>query len=233
VSWGWFTPGELGSRVDLCQDPDPPPFWNTGASVSQSPSRQWAWQSLTTPIFWAIFSGGFFGLYIKFVYFFESCWWLWFSLGSLWQQIDKRRGRAHPQVLVGVATKWAATPFGHSGNNWQAEAWRRFRIITASFWYQLMFTSGKQPHVTLLIDGALESRKVPVRLNSYQCNYLLFGLRSFFCVCFFWLVFLVNFDHLAKKNKMENKFDFFGFSSLFFFREELAKVLVDGWILVA
>jgi hypothetical protein len=185
VSWGWFTPGELGSRVDLCQDPDPPPFWNTGASVSQSPSRQWAWQSLATPIFWAIFSGGFFGLYIKFVYFFESCWWLWFSLGSLWQQIDKRRGRAHPQVLVGVATKWAATPFGHSGNNWQAEAWRRFRIITASFWYQLMFTSGKQPHVTLLIDGALKSRKVPVRLNSYQCNYLLFGLRSFFCVCFF------------------------------------------------
>jgi hypothetical protein len=73
----------------------------------------------------------------------------------------------------------------HSGNNWQAEAWRRFRIITASFWYQLMFASGKQPHVTLLIDGALESRKVPVRLNSYQCNYLLFGLRSFFCVCFF------------------------------------------------
>lgn len=82
--------------------------------------------------------------------------------------------------------------------------------------------------MTLLIDGALESRKVPVRLNSYQCNYLLFGLRSFFCVCFFLIGFLVNFDRLAKKNKMENKFDFFGFSSLFFFREELAKVLVDG-----
>jgi len=91
-----------------------------------------------------------------------------------------------------------------------------------------MFASGKQPHVTLLIDGALESRKVPVRLNSYQCNYLLFGLRSFFCVCFFDWFFLVNIDRLAKKNKMENKFDFFGFSSLFFFREELAKVLVDG-----
>lgn len=81
--------------------------------------------------------------------------------------------------------------------------------------------------MTLLIDGALESRKVPVRLNSYQCNYLLFGLRSFF-VCVFLIGFLVNFDRLAKKNKMENKFDFFGFSSLFFFREELAKVLVDG-----
>lgn len=47
-------------------------------------------------------------------------------------------------------------------------------------------------------------------------------------MCFFLIGFLVNFDRLAKKNKMENKFDFFGFSSLFFFREELAKVLVDG-----
>jgi len=31
---------------------------------------------------------------------------------------------------------------------------------------------------------------------------------------------------LAKKNKMENKLDFFGFSSILF--RELAKVLVDG-----
>jgi hypothetical protein len=37
-----------------------------------------------------------------------------------------------------------------------------------------------------------------------------------------------QFDRLAKKNKMENKLDFFGFSSIFGFREELAKVLVDG-----
>ena len=128
VSWGWFTPGELGSRVDLCQDPDPPPFWNTGASVSQSPSRQWAWQSLATPIFWAIFSGGFFGLYIKFVYFFESCWWLWFSLGSLWQQIDKRRGRAHPQVqLVGVATKWSEP---RPLPQWQQSAGRSLETVS-------------------------------------------------------------------------------------------------------
>jgi len=32
---------------------------------------------------------------------------------------------------------------------------------------------------------------------------------------------------------MENKFDFFGFFVVFSFCEELAKVLVDGWILVA
>jgi hypothetical protein len=35
-------------------------------------------------------------------------------------------------------------------------------------------------------------------------------------------------DRLAKKNKMENKFDFFGFFVVFSFCEELAKVLVDG-----
>ena len=52
---------------------------------------------LPRPFFEQFFRGVFFGLYIKFVYFFESCWWLWLSLQSRWQQIDKRRGRAHPQ----------------------------------------------------------------------------------------------------------------------------------------
>lgn len=73
------------------------------------------------------FFGGFFGLYIKFVYFFESCWWLWFSLRSLWQQIDKRRGRAHPQVLVGVATKWSEP---RPLPQWQQSAGRSLETVS-------------------------------------------------------------------------------------------------------
>jgi len=77
--------------------------------------------------------------------------------------------------------------------------------------------------------------------NPEKSQYVLIRISVIICclayavffVCVFLIGFLVNFDRLAKKNKMENKFDFFGFSSLFFFREELAKVLVDGWILVA
>jgi hypothetical protein len=56
-------------------------------------------------------------------------------------------------------------------------------------------------------------------------------LRSFSLCVVFWSDW---FDIVwAKKNKMENKFDFFGFFVVFSFCEELAKVLVDGWILVA
>jgi hypothetical protein len=69
-----------------------------------------------------------------------------------------------------------------------------------------------------------KSQYVLIRISVIICC-LVYAV--FLCV-FFLIGFLVNFDRLAKKNKMENKFDFFGFSSLFFFREELAKVLVDG-----
>jgi len=151
--------GKYGSRVDLCQDPDPPPFWNTGASVSQSPSRQcWAWQSLATPNFEQFFRG-FFGNKYIYVFFFESCWWLWLSLQSRWQQIDKRRGRAHPQCWWA----WQPSEMGHvrhSCNNWPAEAKRRFRIITASFWYQLMFSSRNKP-MTIADRWRLEIQKSP------------------------------------------------------------------------
>jgi len=56
----------------------------------------------------------------------------------------------------------------------------------------------------------------------------LFGFTQFFCVFFlidFWSILI---SLLAKKNKMENKFVFFFWILIFFFREELAKVLVDG-----
>jgi len=54
------------------------------------------------------FFGGIFWIIYKIWILFESCWWLWFSLGSLWQQIDKRRGRAHPQCWwCGNQMKWA------------------------------------------------------------------------------------------------------------------------------
>jgi len=57
----------------------------------------------------------------------------------------------------------------------------------------------------------------------------LFGFTQFFCVCFFLIDFWsILISLLAKKNKMENKFVFFFGFSFFFFREELAKVLVDG-----
>jgi len=48
----------------------------------------------------------------------------------------------------------------HSGNNWPAEAKRRFRIITASFWYQLMFSSGNKP-MTIADRWRLEIQKSP------------------------------------------------------------------------
>lgn len=82
---------------------------------------------LPRPFFEQFFRGGFFGLYIKFVYFFESCWWLWFSLGSLWQQIDKRRGRAHPQVLKGMATKWSKP---RPLPQWQQSAGRSLETVS-------------------------------------------------------------------------------------------------------
>jgi len=105
------------------------------------------------------FFGGFFGNKYIYVFFFESCWWLWLSLQSRWQQIDKRRGRAHPQCWWA----WQPSEMGHarhSCNNWPAEAKRRFRIITASFWYQLMFSSGNKP-MTIADRWRLEIQKSP------------------------------------------------------------------------
>jgi hypothetical protein len=122
---------------------------------------------------------------------------------------------------VAAKFKWAATP-STSGNNRQAEAKRRFRIITASFWYQVDVFVWKQPH-DIPDRWRLGIQKSPsVYVFIRISNHLLFGFTQFFVVCvFFSLVFF-----LANKNKMENKFDFFfGFSS---FCEELAKVLVDG-----
>ena len=84
----------------------------------------------------------------------------------------------------------------------------------------------------LLIDGALKSRKVPVRLNSYQCNYLLFGFTQFFCV-FFWLIFGQFWYRFWPRRTRWKTNLFFFWIFIFFFRAELAKVLVDGWILVA
>lgn len=48
----------------------------------------------------------------------------------------------------------------HSCNNWPAEAKRRFRIITASFWYQLMFSSGNKT-MTIADRWRLEIQKSP------------------------------------------------------------------------
>jgi len=122
---------------------------------------------------------------------------------------------------VAAKFKWAATP-STSGNNRQAEAKRRFRIITASFWYQVDVFVWKQPH-DIPDRWRLGIQKSPsVYVFIRISNHLLFGFTQFFVVC----VFFFHWFFLANKNKMENKFDFFfGFSS---FCEELAKVLVDG-----
>jgi len=151
--------GKYGSRVDLCQDPDPPPFWNTGASVSQSPSRQcWAWQSLATPNFEQFFRG-FFGNKYIYVFFLSRADDFDFPCRAVGSRSTNEEvehthsaGGHGNQVKVGHAR--------HSCNNWPAEAKRRFRIITASFWYQLMFSSGNKP-MTIADRWRLEIQKSP------------------------------------------------------------------------
>jgi len=159
VSWGWFTPGEIRIPCRFVSRSRPTTILKHGG-LSQS-------VTITTVLgvaipchtqFWAIFSGVFLGINIS-MFFFESCWWLWLSLQSRWQQIDKRRGRAHPQCWWA----WQPSEMGHarhSCNNWPAEAKRRFRIITASFWYQLMFSSGNKP-MTIADRWRLEIQKSP------------------------------------------------------------------------
>jgi len=74
-----------------------------------------------------------------------------------------------------------------------------------------------------------KSQYVLIRISVIICCLV---LRSFF-VCFFdW--FLVNFDIAFGQEEQDGKqICFFFWIFIFFFREELAKVLVDGWILVA
>merc|ERR1719510_1846629 len=92
-----------------------------------------------------------------------------------------------PTVLgKGVAAKfkWATTP-STSGNNRQAEAKRRFRIITASFWYQVDVFVWKQPH-DIPDRWRLGIQKSPsVYVFIRISNHLLFGFTQFFVVCVF------------------------------------------------
>lgn len=151
--------GKYGSRVDLCQDPDPPPFWNTGASVSQSPSRQcWAWQSLATPNFEQFFRGVFWNKYI-YIFFLSRADDFDFPCRAV-GSISTNEEVEHTHSAGGHGNPSEMGHARHSGNNWPAEAKRRFRIITASFWYQLMFSSGNKP-MTIADRWRLEIQKSP------------------------------------------------------------------------
>jgi len=151
--------GKYGSRVDLCQDPDPPPFWNTGASVSQSPSRQcWAWQSLATPNFEQFFRGVFWNKYI-YIFFLSRADDFDFPCRAVGSRSTNEEVE-HTHSAGGHGNPSEMGHARHSGNNWPAEAKRRFRIITASFWYQLMFSSGNKP-MTIADRWRLEIQKSP------------------------------------------------------------------------
>jgi len=158
----------------------------------QSVSHHHDSEGRSNPLPHPILSNFFGNIYIFSNFFFESCWWLWFSLRSRWQQIDKRRGRAHPQCWERV---WQPNLNGLPRPPQVATIGRQklrdgFGSSQLAFGTKLMFSSGNNP-MTFLIDGALESRKVPVYTSLFVSVIICcLVLRSFLsCVCFFSLVF--------------------------------------------
>lgn len=218
--------GKYGSRVDLCQDPDPPPFWNTGASVSQSPSRQsWAWQSLATPNFEQFFRG-FFGNKYIYVFFLSRADDFDFpcrAVGS--RSTNEEVEHTHSAGGHGNQVKWAMpATVATIGRQKLRDGFGSSQLAFGTSWCFRRETNPWQ----LLIDGALKSRKVPVRLNSYQCNYLLFGFTQFFCV-FFWLIF-GQFWYRFWPRRTRWKTNLFFFLDFHFFLSCRVGESISGWM---
>jgi len=217
--------GKYGSRVDLCQDPDPPPFWNTGASVSQSPSRQAGHGNpLPHPIL-SNFFGGFLGINISMFFLSRAddfdfpC----RAVGS--RSTNEEVEHTHSAGGHGNQVKWATpTTVATIGRQKLRDGFGSSQLAFGTSWCFRRETNPWQ----LLIDGALKSRKVPVRLNSYQCNYLLFGFTQFFCV-FFWLIF-GQFWYRFWPRRTRWKTNLFFFWIFIFFLSWRVGESISGWM---
>jgi len=231
VSWGWFTPGEIRIPCRFVSRSRPTTILKHGG-LSQS-------VTITTVLgvaipchtqFWAIFSGVFLGINISMFFFLSRADDFDFpcrAVGS--RSTNEEVEHTHSAGGHGNQVKWA-TPatVATIGRQKLRDGFGSSQLAFGTSWCFRRETNPWQ----LLIDGALKSRKVPVRLNSYQCNYLLFGFTQFFCV-FFWLIFGQFWYRFWPRRTRWKTNLFFFWIFIFFFRAELAKVLVDGWILVA